>query len=84
MRQRLQRQPVAERRIAGDQKQSFAPRAPDFAQPSGLALRGPALQRQDETHRRPGMVIKQTQDARALVRVVDLEIARIDVVRDQT
>ncbi len=81
--QRLQRQAEAERRIAGHQEQPAAARAPDFAQPSRLRLRGPALQRQHKAFRLAEMTVEQFQDARALVRIVDLGIARIEIVRDQ-
>ena len=89
IRQRLQRQPEAERRISRRQEQFAAPRAPHFAQPSGFCLRAPALQRQHVTRRPAEMGIEQGQieqveNARALGRIVDLRIAGIDVVGNET
>ncbi len=71
-----------ERRIAGDQKQiAAAGRQISLSQP-GLAC---AVQRCSGSTKPFGSprCRRTIQDARALVRVVDLGIARIDVVRDQ-
>ena len=59
--QRLQRQPQAERRIAGDQKQSAAARLPDFAEPCRFGRRRPASQRQHEARRLAEMRVEQTE-----------------------
>ncbi len=79
MRQRLQRQPEADRRVAGDQEQPAAPRVPQFAQPAGPALRLRRLHRQHESGRVGEVALIAAQDAVALGRIVDFRIGRIDV-----
>jgi hypothetical protein len=66
MRQRAERQPKADRRIARHQKKSAAPRLPELADPAAARLRAPALHRQDIAGGCREMPFELTHDARAL------------------
>ena len=79
--QRLERQPEADRRVARHQEQAATAQSPQFADPAGLCLRGPALHRQHVARRLAEPALGRAHDARALLRVVDPGIARVDVGR---
>jgi hypothetical protein len=79
MRQRAQQQTKTNRGVAGCEEQMPPPRLPDLADPAGCSLRAPALHRQHVTCRRAEVALERAQDAIALDRIVDLGIARIDV-----
>ena len=83
MRQRAERQAEADRRIARHQEQPAAPQLPDLADPAAARLRVPALHRQHVAGRRRELPLELAHDAGALVRIVDLGIARVDVVRQR-
>ncbi len=81
MRQRVERQAEADRRIAGHQEYPAPPRLPDFADPPRGRLRGPALHRQHVARRRSQVALERAHDAVALDGIVDLGIAGIDILR---
>ena len=81
MGQRLQRQAEAHGRIAGEEKQPSAARAPNLAQPSGLRLRRPALDRQHEALGHVEPLIEHPRHPRAFFRIGQSGIAGIDIRR---
>ena len=83
MRQRAERQAEADRRIARHQEKPAAARLPELADPAAARLRAPALHWQHIAGGRREMPLELTHDAGALDRIVDLGIARIDVVRQR-
>ena len=83
MRQRAERQPETDRRIARHQEQPAAAQLPKLADPAAARLRAPVLHRQHVAGRRGQMPLEFAHDAGALGRIVDLGIARIDVVRQR-
>ena len=83
MRQRAERQPEADRRIARHEEQPAAAQLPKLADPAAARLRAPMLHRQHVAGRRGEMPLEFAHDAGALGRIVDLGIARVDVVRQR-
>ena len=77
--QRAQRQAQPDGQIARRQEQAAAAQLPQLADPAGLGLRGPALHRQHVAGRLAEVALERAHDAGALVGIVDLGIARIDV-----
>ena len=82
MGQRAQRQPVAHRRIAGDQEQLAATGRPALAAPPAAVARLPALDRQHEARRNVEAAVEDAGQALALLHVLELVVGRIEVLRE--
>ena len=82
MRQLAERQPEADRAVAGHQVEKPAPQRPLLRPPAmALGLRLPALHRQDIPRRRGQPAVEDPRDAVALLGILELGILRRDVGR---
>ncbi len=75
--ERVQRQPVADRRIAGDQVAALAAQEPRTASPAVALVR--ARDRQHVAHRLVELALENPRQARALQRIGEFGAQRIDV-----
>ena len=79
--QRIERQPVADRRITRDEEEMFRAEQPRSARPAAAGRFAPALHRQDVADDRIEPLLEDAREAGALLFVLQLRLQRIDVDR---
>ena len=80
--QRRQRQPVADRRVAGREEQAAAPGLPALAAPAAAVARLPALDRQRVARGHVEAAVEHPGQPLPLHRVVELVVDRVEIGRE--